>query len=119
MIMLSVTIGVFNSLINNIYSKRKEFAVLRAISVDKKGLVQIILTQVLLYLCIGMFVGVTLGITLVYAFRLIDPSPIHIHPTFVTTIIGIMLALALAVFIPYASSLANKKVASELNHSHV
>ncbi|MEC0205446.1 ABC transporter permease [Paenibacillus lautus] len=118
-IMLSVTIGVFNSLINNIFSKRKEFAVLRAISVDKKGLVQIILTQVLLYLCIGMFVGVTLGITLLYACRLIDPSPIHINAPFVAIIMGIMLALALAVFIPYASSLANKKVASELNHSHV
>lgn len=118
-IMLSVTIGVFNSLINNIYSKRKEFAVLRAISVDKKGLVQIILTQVLLYLCIGMFVGVTLGIILLYACRLIDTSPIHINAPFMAIIMGIMLALALAVFIPYASSLANKKVASELNHSHV
>ncbi|MBX4146633.1 FtsX-like permease family protein [Paenibacillus lautus] len=118
-IMLSVTIGVFNSLINNIYSKRKEFAVLRAISVDKKGLVQIILTQVLLYLCIGMFVGVTLGIILLYACRLIDTSPIHLNAPFLAIIMGIMLALALAVFIPYASSLANKKVASELNHSHV
>lgn len=118
-IMLSVAIGVFNSLINNIYSKRKEFAVLRAISVDKKGLVQIILTQVLLYLCIGMFVGVTLGIILLYACRLIDTAPIHINAPFVAIIMGIMLALALAVFIPYASSLANKKVASELNHSHV
>jgi putative ABC transport system permease protein len=66
-----------------------------------------------------MFVGVTLGITLLYACRLIDPSPIHINAPFVAIIMGIMLALALAVFIPYASSLANKKVASELNHSHV
>ncbi|MFB4326093.1 FtsX-like permease family protein [Priestia sp. BR_2] len=118
-IMLSVTIGVFNSLINNIYSKRKEYAVLRAISVDKKGLVGIILTQVLLYLCIGMIVGISLGIVLLYAFRLIDPAPVHIHATFVTAIMGIMLTLVLAVFIPYARSLANKKVASELNHSHV
>ncbi|ANA78985.1 ABC transporter permease [Paenibacillus glucanolyticus] len=117
-IMLSVTIGVFNSLMNNIHSKRKEFAVLRAISVDKKGLVRIILTQVLLYLCIGMAVGIMLGIILLYAFRLIDPSPIHIHVRFVTTIVGIMLFLALIVFIPYASSLGNKKVASELNQSH-
>jgi putative ABC transport system permease protein len=116
-IMLSVTIGVFNSLINNIYSKRKEYAVLRAISVDKKGLVGIILTQVLLYLCIGMFVGVTLGIILLYAFRLIDPTPIHIHAAFVTSIMGIMLALAFTVFLPYARSLANKKIVSELNQN--
>ncbi|EGG31427.1 FtsX-like permease family protein [Paenibacillus sp. HGF5] len=116
-IMLSVTIGVFNSLINNIYSKRKEYAVLRAISVDKKGLVGIILTQVLLYLCIGMIVGITLGIILLYAFRLIDPAPIHIHASFVTAIMGMMLALAFAVFLPYASSLANKKIVPELNEN--
>lgn len=71
----------------------------------------------LLYLCIGMIVGITLGIILLYAFRLIDPAPIHIHASFVTAIMGMMLALAFAVFLPYASSLANKKIVPELNEN--
>ncbi|MES9765521.1 ABC transporter permease, partial [Priestia megaterium] len=39
-------VGVFNSLANNIYSKRKEYAVLRTMGVKPKGIRKIILSQV-------------------------------------------------------------------------
>lgn len=118
-VILSVLIGVFNSLINNIYHKRKEFAILRAISLDKRGLIQVILTQVILYLCIGMFIGITVGIILMFAFKLIDPTPVYIDYSFIFTIAGIIIFLAFIVFVTYGRRLANRKVATELNQSNV
>lgn len=118
-IILSVLFGVFNSLINNIFHKRKEFAILRAISLDKKGLVWVILSQVILYLCIGIFIGITLGVTLMFAFKLIDPVPVYIDYAFIFTIAAIIILLAFIIFIIYANRLANKKIAIELNHSSV
>ncbi|MES9754674.1 FtsX-like permease family protein, partial [Bacillus wiedmannii] len=61
-ILFSVTLGVCNTLINNIQSKRKEFAILRAITVKKKGIVQVILIQVNLYVLIGIVLGAVIGI---------------------------------------------------------
>lgn len=118
-VILSVLIGVFNSLINNIYNKRKEFAVLRAISLDKKGLIQVILTQVILYMCFGMFIGIVVGIILTYAFKLIDPTPVYIDYSFISIITATIIFTAFVIFIVYGCRLANKKVAVELNHSSV
>ena len=77
-ILFSVTLGVCNTLINNIQSKRKEFAILRAITVKKKGIVQIILTQVNLYVLIGIVLGVVIGILLTYMVSVIDRTPLFL-----------------------------------------
>ncbi|MED4235779.1 FtsX-like permease family protein [Priestia megaterium] len=52
-LVVSTMVGVFNSLANNIYSKRKEFAVLRAMGMTPKSIRKVILSQVNLYITIS------------------------------------------------------------------
>ncbi|WP_255323417.1 ABC transporter permease [Priestia megaterium] len=61
-LVVSTMVGVFNSLANNIYSKRKEFAVLRAMGMTPKSIRKVILSQVNLYITIGVICGIVMGL---------------------------------------------------------
>ena len=113
--LISVIIGVFNTLINNINSKRKEFAILRTISLSKGGIINVILTQIILYLLIGLSLGLLTGILLTFVISLIDPGKLHINFTIIGLMAGVMIVMALVIFIPFASRLGNKKIILELN----
>lgn len=116
--LLSVMVGVFNTLINNIHSKRKEFAVLRTISVDRKGIVKIILTQVTLYILIGLILGIVSGVLLTYVLVLIDPAVVSFDITFILIISLIMIIMAFLIFIPFAYKLGGKKIILELTQDN-
>lgn len=116
--LLSVMVGVFNTLINNIHSKRKEFAVLRTISVDRKGIVKIILTQVILYILIGLILGIVSGVLLTYVLVLIDPAIVFFDFTFILIISLIMIIMAFLIFIPFAYKLGGKKIILELTQDN-
>ncbi|WP_394555542.1 FtsX-like permease family protein [Priestia aryabhattai] len=73
-LVVSTMVGVFNSLVNNIYSKRKEFAVLRAMGVTPKGLRKVILSQVNLYIFIGLIIGIIMGLLMTFILLLVDPE---------------------------------------------
>ena len=114
-ILFSVTLGVCNTLINNIQSKRKEFAILRAITVKKKGIVQIILTQVNLYVLIGIVLGVVIGILLTYMVSVIDRTPLFFDFKLIVTIIAEMFGIVLIIFIPFANRIGKRDIVEELN----
>ncbi|WP_042347180.1 FtsX-like permease family protein [Bacillus massiliigorillae] len=113
-ILLCVMFGVFNTLANNINSKRKEFAILRVISLSKIGVMKVILTQVLLYLIIGLFVGILAGIIFTAIILLIDPGKIYINYNVIFAICITMLLGGLIVFTPIASNIAKMKLSDEL-----
>ncbi|MCM3641432.1 MULTISPECIES: FtsX-like permease family protein [Priestia] len=73
-LVVSTMVGVFNSLVNNIYSKRKEFAVLRAMGVTPKSLRKVILSQVNLYIIIGLIIGTLMGLLTTFILLLVDPG---------------------------------------------
>ncbi|OOR15029.1 ABC transporter permease, partial [Bacillus mycoides] len=77
-LVLTTIIGVFNSLANNIYSKRKEFAILRTMGIQPVGIRKIILTQVMMYLIVGLSIGVMAGILLMLIVYLLDPTGLFI-----------------------------------------
>lgn len=114
----SVMLGVFNTLINNINSKRKEFAVLRTICIDKRGIIRVIMTQVILYILIGLILGTFAGILLTYAISLIDHGKVYIDFIFVNTIVGVMLGMAFIIFVPFANRIGKRKVSIELNQDN-
>lgn len=116
--LLSVMVGVFNTLINNIHSKRKEFAVLRTISVDRKGIVKIILTQIILYILIGLIFGIVSGILLTYVLVLIDPTIVSFDFRFILIISLIMINMAFLIFTPFAYKLGGKKIILELTQDN-
>ncbi|MNI70113.1 FtsX-like permease family protein [compost metagenome] len=111
-VLLSVILGVINSLINNIHTRRKEFAILRAISLNKQGLIKVILTQVYLYLISGLILGITTGLLLTYIVGLIDGVRYDFQSIFLVS--GLIMAIALLVFIPFATHIGNRKIIGEL-----
>ncbi|MBY6277912.1 FtsX-like permease family protein [Symbiobacterium thermophilum] len=116
--LLSVMLGVFNTLINNIHSKRKEFAILRVLSIDKKGVVRVILTQVILYILIGVTLGIFIGVLLTYVTKIIDGGRVYINFTFMAVIAAIMFGTALVIFIPFANKLGKRKLTLELTQDN-
>ncbi len=116
--LISVLLGVFNTLINNIHSKRKEFAILRTISLDKKGIVKVILTQVLLYVSLGIILGFANGTILTYTLGLIDSSSVLFNPHLVLLLIIIIIVLSFIVFIPFGGTIASRKITIELTQDN-
>nr|WGD63216.1 peptide ABC transporter permease [Bacillus subtilis] len=116
--LISIIIGVFSSLINNINSKRKEFAILRTISLSRSGIINVILTQITLYLLIGLLLGVFSGGLLTIVISLIDPGKIYINFSIIGLISGFMLIMGLIIFFPYARRLGNKKITLELTQDN-
>ena len=115
--LLSVMLGVFNTLINNIHSKRKEFAILRTISVSKKGIIQVILTQVIVYILIGLILGIIAGVLFTYVLSLMDPG-VEFDYTFISVIVAVMLGMALIIFIPFANKLSKRNISLELTQDN-
>lgn len=117
-IIFSVLLGVVNTLINTFQMKRKEFAVLRAVSLTNKGLRRYILTQVFLYLSIGPVSGSIIGVILIYAIRLIDPVPIYFDITLLLSIILISLFVIFSVLLPIINKIGKSSLMQELTQDN-
>ncbi|MCF2716479.1 FtsX-like permease family protein [Paenibacillus sp. UKAQ_18] len=113
-ILLSVMLGVFSTLISNVYSKRKEFAILRNLSVTGKGIVQIILTQVILYIVLGVCIGFIVGIALLYGLKFIDLTAIRINYLAIISVTAVLLISSFIIFVPYGRHLSKRNLPKEL-----
>ncbi|MFB4161338.1 ABC transporter permease [Geomicrobium sp. JSM 1781026] len=112
--LFSVLLGVFNTLINNIQSKRREFAILRTISLTPKGILIVILTQVILYISFGTGLGVLSGTAAMLIFSLIDSSGLTLSYQITLIMVFIVYVLALLVFIVYGKRLASRNILIEM-----
>jgi putative ABC transport system permease protein len=99
-VVLSVVIGcslagVLSGLMNQILSKRKEFAILRTVGVPPKGITTSIMVQVCLYVGIGIVFGSILGVIILVLVLALDPTPITFHlPTIgLASIVMILLTI--------------------------
>lgn len=114
-ILLSVMFGVVNTLINNINSKRKDFAVLRVIYMNSKNVIQVIVTQITVYILFGILLGLSLGLIFTYLLGQFDPG---IALSFNWALIFIMsvttFIIAYLVLIPFANRIGNLSISSEL-----
>lgn len=113
-ILFSTMLGVVNTLVNNINSRRKEYAVLRAISLDNKGIIQVVLTQVIVYITIGILFGVFSGVGLIYALSLIDQTPLIFDYKLIFLLILTMYLIVMVVFIPFANKISRLSISEEL-----
>lgn len=110
----STMVGVINSFINNLLSKRKEFAVLRAIGIPPKGISHMILTQVILYIVAGIIVGSIVGVILVVLVLLIDPTIIIFNIPAVGLVSICMLLLTVITFMAVGRYLTIRSVPQEM-----
>lgn len=113
-VLIGLTGGVFTTLINNIYSRRKEYAVLRTLSVRPSGIIKVILTQTSTFILVGQIIGVVMGLCLTYAFLFLDSSKIYINYTFNLLIALMVACVSVAVFTVYGTVLSKQSITKEL-----
>jgi len=118
-VVLSVIIGfsmagALSGLLNQIMSKRKEFAILRTLGVSPKGIACSILVQVCLYVGLGIILGSMLGVFILVLVVALDPTPITFHFSTVG-LAGIgMLLLTIATFTITGRHIASRSIMSEM-----
>lgn len=109
-------LGIFNALMNNLLTKRKEYAILRTLELDKKGLIKVILTQAMVFIFIGVILGCILGmsITIILSFMEHGYLNFHVEYQLISIIISFLVLLSILIFTPLAINLANKKISEEI-----
>jgi len=115
-ILCALFLGIFNILMNNMVTKRKEYAILRTLELDKNGMIKVLLTQALAFILVGVILGWFLGmaITIVLSFTEHGYLNIHVQYQLTMIIISILVLLTVIVFTPFAINLANKKISEEI-----
>jgi putative ABC transport system permease protein len=118
-VVLSVIIGcsmagVLNGLMNQILSKRKEFAVLRTIGVSPAGILCNILVQVGLYVGLGIICGGLLGFLIFALVLAMDPAPVTFDFATIGLIGAGMLLLAVATFAIAGRHLSSGNIRREM-----
>ncbi|MCM3151267.1 FtsX-like permease family protein [Priestia megaterium] len=111
-------VGVFNSLANNIYSKRKEYAVLRTMGVKPKGIRKIILSQVTTYIVIGLIIGIVLGIILTYILLIVDPGKLIIDYKVLATVIVTMITCSTILFTYLGNKIGDQNISLEITNDN-
>ncbi|MCL1990483.1 MAG: ABC transporter permease [Defluviitaleaceae bacterium] len=61
LVILSLSLGVINTIVSGMYRRRKEYAVLRAIGTPSKDIAKTVYLQIFLYLLLGAFAGIING----------------------------------------------------------
>jgi predicted lysophospholipase L1 biosynthesis ABC-type transport system permease subunit len=114
-ILCSVIIGIMSVLANYIYSKRKEFAIIRTFFVTPYGVLKMIITQVFLYLLVGILTGIVIGLIVTRSIFLIDTAAaIHFDFGLPVLMILLLITISLAVFLPYGIYMSKRNLADEL-----
>ncbi|MFP7486393.1 FtsX-like permease family protein [Priestia filamentosa] len=113
-LVVSTMVGVFNSLANNIYSKRKEFAVLRTIGITPKGIRKVVLSQVNLYIIMGLAIGVLMGLIVTFILLLVDPGKFTIDYKVIISIVLSMLLGSIFIFSVVGDKISKQDLSIEL-----
>lgn len=117
-LVFSTTVGVFNSLANTIYSKRKEFAILRTMGIKPAGIQKIILTQVTLFIIIGLAMGTFVGVLLTLILSLVDPGPLFIDYKVILIIVVSMLLMGVILFTFLGGRIGQQNITIELSNDN-
>lgn len=117
-LVICTMVGVFNSLVNNIYSKRKEYAVLRAMGIKPTGIRNVILSQVITYIIIGLSIGIVLGIVVTYVLLLVDPGKITIDYKVIIAIVVAMITSSTLLFTYLGNKIGNQSISLELTNDN-
>ncbi|MDI3090451.1 FtsX-like permease family protein [Priestia megaterium] len=117
-LVVSTMVGVFNSLANNIYSKRKEFAVLRAMGMTPKSIRKVILSQVNLYITIGVICGIVMGLLVTLILLLMDPGKFIIDYKTILSVVVSMLVVSTFLFSYVSRKISGQDLSIELTNDN-
>jgi len=112
-ILISATcLGVLQTLLHSIYSKRADFAIQRLIGLSPRGLIKLILAQVLSFVLYGLAVGTFLGLLVTKLLFTIDGGSFDFVTLGVTSIV--FLGATLIVFTLQGYWISRRKLANEM-----
>ncbi|MGE8005012.1 ABC transporter permease [Lysinibacillus sp. NPDC093216] len=112
-ILISATcLGVLQTLLHSIYSKRADYAIQRLIGLSPRGLIKLILTQVLSFVLYGLAVGTFLGLLVTKLLFTIDGGSYDFVTLGVTSIV--FLGATLIVFTLQGYWISRRKLANEM-----
>ncbi|MGG4370797.1 FtsX-like permease family protein [Priestia megaterium] len=117
-LVVSTMVGVFNSLANNIYSKRKEFAILRAMGMTPKSIRTVILSQVNLYITIGVVCGIVMGLLVTLILLLMDPRKFVIDYKTILSVVVSMLVVSTFLFSYVSRKISGQDLSIELTNDN-
>ncbi|MEK5038281.1 FtsX-like permease family protein [Sporosarcina sp. FSL K6-3457] len=117
-LVLAVMVGVGNTLMNTLYSKRKEFAVLRTIGVRPWGIVQIMVTQVVLYVLIGLLFGGVCGLLLSFVISLIDMGGYAVNGWLILSVGLSMLVSSILIVVPMGRKIGRQNISVEMKQDN-
>lgn len=108
-------LGVIQSLLHVIYSKRGDYAIQRLVGLSPNGLMKLILTQVLSFVLYGLTVGVIIGALLSQLLSLIDSESSLLFDVqmLLYVIIGFILAV-MVTFLIQGYLISRRHLAGEL-----
>ena len=120
-IILAVTIfislfGVMNAINANLQNSRREYAVLRAISLDPTQISSIIFTTSFIFNLLGSLFGIVIGIVLTYGLSLALNTNFYVSFNYVWIIIILVFLLTRIMAIPIANFIKKRSVLTELNY---
>ncbi|MFB7157682.1 ABC transporter permease [Lysinibacillus sp. NPDC056232] len=105
-------LGVLQTLLHSIHSKRGDYAIQRLIGLSPSGLIKLILTQVLSFVLYGLAVGTFLGLLVTKLMFTIDEGSYDFVTLGVTSIV--FLSATLIVFTLQGYWISRKKLANEM-----
>lgn len=112
-IITCVSLGISNSLVSNIYSRRKEYAILRTMKVTPRNLVYVVMLQIFIYLLVGSIIGGVAGVIFSWILGWIDQG---VSLNFRTSQWGIaaLTMVLVVVFVPLSIALGKRTIIQEL-----
>ena len=115
LVILSLSLGVINTILGCMYRRRKEYAVLRAMGTPAKTIAKTVYLQIFLYLLVGAFAGIVNGGLFVIFLTTID----HTHSTFDYWLpLGTLIILSFLLFTTIGqktSKLLNEDLLKQMN----
>ncbi|GLC88884.1 ABC transporter permease [Lysinibacillus piscis] len=114
-LIVATCLGVLQTLLHVIYTKRQDYAIQRLLGLSPNGVIKLILTQVLSFVLYGLAIGSLLGLLLTKMLSLIDDEA-HVYYDFLTLgLTSIVFVVAtLVVFLWQGYWISRKKLTQEM-----
>ncbi|MCR1951539.1 FtsX-like permease family protein [Clostridium sp. DSM 100503] len=114
-ILFIVVLGAINSLMNDINNRRSEYAILRVLELKPKNVIQIIATQVLTYITLGLIIGVISGeIISIIIMSSEGIFSLGFNGKIILTFSTLIYILVFSIILPFAIKISRKNIAKEL-----
>lgn len=114
-ILFIVILGTINSLINDMNNRRSEYALLRVLELKQSKVVQVILTQALTYITIGLLIGLITGEIITIIINSAEGSfslGLNIKVLLIFSILIYMLVIS--IITPFAIKISKNNIITEL-----